>query len=245
MAAFSRAVIGALRKFWDGAWSWAGRTDDALGRVRVLYGAVLVVGGFLLVVGAILLTTFGLLGAVAIFVGAVAVGLGARAMYRDWRARRRAISLSEERIDLPVAVRVRTRLRARTLYIGEEREEWRMFQLSDCRITNRSQSERMSLGLVVRIPIDDATALVLEEEEMGGMGKNQSFLRCPLNLEPGHSVHGRVGFVLPPSQEERFFGPLTLRRLIEDSTRLLSAELEIRDYVSGLSATVGMPGEYP
>ncbi len=137
-----------------------------------------------------------------------------------------------------------------------EMSGWMLF-LQNVRITNRSKTSSVSLGMTIHVRLrENPRALqrlsVREDNDMG-FGKTlpagmPQYLRTPLNIVPEQTVMGMLGFWVGPWVEHEM-GIDSIDKVIArrgDSiygTR--DAELEIIDYVSGEILTVPISSEHP
>lgn len=127
-----------------------------------------------------------------------------------------------------------------------------MFFIGNVRITNQSQTEKVSLGLTLHIRLASNPSgqreLVLPEDEVGGVvkpeGQFQHWLRCPINIEPAQSVTGGLGFLVWRFIEVQLGGDLGAVIDRPDGYQM-DSYLEVEDHVTGQRIKMKLPGHYP
>ena len=134
-----------------------------------------------------------------------------------------------------------------------EAQGW-MLYLQAARITNRSATTSVSLGLTIHVRLlENARSLsrlsIREESDLGLMKahlppRGPQYLQCPLNIPPERTVQGMLGFWVSPGIEQ-VLGVEQLDKIIarrgDPRYGVRDAELEIVDYISGEVLTVPVP----
>jgi hypothetical protein len=113
-----------------------------------------------------------------------------------------------------------------------------IFHLNNLRITNRSKTDKVNLGLVLEIQFSDNPTkqqeLRLGEGQFGNWGQSdRGLLRTPLKLDAPDTISGDVEFFLPPALEPQFREQLWPQRK--------AILLHIWDHVSGKIITRNIP----
>lgn len=194
----------------------------------------------------------------------VALGVAALSLFTVWigatasapiRQRNEARQLLQLREFLDIAIEVPQHIvQARPPIESDDIEKvgW-MFHIDKVRITNQSQTNKVSLGVTLHVGLVDNPSgqreLVLREEDgFGSLGKQEGqlvhWLRSPINIGPAESVTGHLGFWVLWPIEMQLGGDLSavIRRSPDYQ---MDSYLEIEDHVTGQKIRLKPPGRYP
>jgi DNA-binding XRE family transcriptional regulator len=149
-----------------------------------------------------------------------------------------------------------------TGFVSPREHDYMCLLLQDCRITNRSASQSLSLGITLQLRLHgegEMSPLTLDAENRGPAGarlgdiglladaekqlsqkgiKPPSYLQFPLDLRPGQTVVGQIGFLIHPFVTQRLSDPW-------EYIDLTSQMLIVRDYISNDTLSTSVPCEYP
>ena len=160
---------------------------------------------------------------------------------------RAALNLS---VDVPLGVQ----LMRPSVSEPIEANGWTLL-LQNVRITNRSATAHVSLGMTIHVRLKNAQTpkLSIREENDLGLWKLNlpqglpQYLRCPLNIPPGQTAQGMLGFWVMPLAEHALGGgelDAAIARRGDPVYGVRDAELEITDYVSGQVLSFEVPGTH-
>lgn len=142
----------------------------------------------------------------------------------------------ESALNLDIAISHVVRMRS-GIFKPIERDGWIVY-LPDVRFTNRSKTDKVSLGLRLKVRLRNSPRkeeyLDLRTDGLKAfqpaLPPQQQYLFDPINIEPQDTVTGNLGFLILPQVEISAGGSDT----IDHNNSLL----EITDYVSGKTMTI-------
>jgi hypothetical protein len=197
------------RRFAAAVWDWAGRAADYGGRFLVLvYVGAVIVGGVL-----VLLRGLGLVDTVLATIGGSAILLGGFFLIAYVANACEASTKrgqSDQRESEPAFLGATYSQQVVWLPIDPSENLGWFFCLYNVVVTNRSPN-RISLMPSLVLELRDGNTVELDQKgpllvpaEYGN--NHDSLLQGPLDLDPGRSLRGHLGFTLIAPTEKLFFG---------------------------------------
>lgn len=119
------------------------------------------------------------------------------------------------------------------LFEAPDKDGWIVY-LPNVRFTNRSRTERVSLGLTLKVNLKENPTkkdyLALQTDDMKPFQFSVPYLFSPINLGPQDTVTGNLGFLIWPHVEQAVCG--------SDAIDHNNSTLEIVDHISGKTMTI-------